>query len=283
MEPITAHEGWFVLHLYYRINRQAWSEADDEEQNRALKRLRQLLDDFRQGENCQAHCYSVWGHKADFGFVLVDPDLNHLNQAEFDLASCFPPGSLEPVYSFTSMSEISEYISQEKDYDRTLREKEGLEPGSPAYKEKMNAFRSRIQVYIDERLKPQLPEHRVMCFYPMNKARRDGANWYTLDFEKRKQLMGGHMMTGRKFAGKVQQLVTGSIGLDDWEWGVTLFVDDPFYLKKILYEMRYDEVSAVYGEFGDFYVGIELRPEELFQRLHLIESARAGSAVGFRV
>ncbi len=280
MEPITAHEGWFVLHLYYRIDRKTWESAGGEEQRHTLRRLRKVLDEFRGAENCQAFCYSVWGHKADLGFILVDPDLDHLNRAENDIPNCFPPGAIVPVHSFTSMSEISEYISQEHDYDRTLREKEGLEPGTPPYEEKMNAFRARIQGYIDERLKPELPEHRVMCFYPMNKARRDGANWYSLDFEKRKQLMGGHMMTGRKFAGKVKQLVTGSIGLDAWEWGVTLFVDDPFYLKKILYDMRYDEVSAVYGEFGDFYVGIELEPEQLFQRLHLAEST--GAPVGFR-
>ncbi len=280
MEPITAHEGWFVLHLYYRIERENWDSVETEDRRRTLDEFRQLMDDFRAGKNCQAYCYSVWGHKADFGVMLVDPDLDHLNQAENDLLSCFPPGTLDVVRSFTSMSEISEYISQERDYDHTLREKEGLEPGSPAYEEKMNAFRERIQVYIDERLKPELPEHRLMCFYPMNKARRDGANWYMLDFDKRKQLMGGHMMTGRKFAGKVKQLVTGSIGLDDWEWGVTLFADDPYYFKKILYEMRYDEVSAAYGEFGEFLVGINLEPEELFQRLRLTE--RVGSPVGFR-
>ncbi len=280
MQPITAQEGWFVLHLFYHVDRAAWEAADDDRKLDTLKEFRRVLDEFREQEHCQAYCYSIWGQKADLGVLLVDPDLDRLNRTENDLVHAFPAGTLRQAHSFTSMSEISEYISQERDYDRTLREKEGLEPGSAPYEEKMNAFRARIQSYIDERLKPQLPEHRVMCFYPMNKARRDGANWYMLDFDRRKELMGGHMMTGRKFAGKVKQLVTGSIGLDDWEWGVTLFSEDPFQFKKILYEMRYDEVSAVYGEFGEFYVGIELEPEQLFERLHLTE--RVGAPVGFR-
>lgn len=268
MEPIRAEQGWFVLHMYYRINRKEW-EQRSAERGECLAKLDEILRNFRAVEHCQGHFYSIWGHKADIGFLLVDPDLNHLNQTENEILNAFPPGVVTPVHSFVSMSEISEYISQEKDYDRTLREKEGLSPESPQYQEKMEAFRSRIQVYINERLHPELPEHRVMCFYPMNKARRDANNWYTLSFDERKQLMNGHMITGRKFAGKVSQLVTGSFGLDAWEWGVTLFSRDPFYFKRILYEMRYDEVSAVFGEFGDFLVGIRLEPEELFQRVGL--------------
>ena len=267
MEPIRAAEGWFVLHVYYRLDREAWEGQSAEARLQCLERFNRILNDFRQKENCQGHTYAVWGHKADFCVMLVDPDLNHLNQTENDILNAFPPGTVEPTHSFTSMSEISEYISQERDYDKTLREKEGLRPDSPEYQHKMEAFRARIQHYIDERLHPQLPDHRVMCFYPMNKARRDGHNWYMLDFDTRKNLMSGHMITGRKFAGKVMQLVTGAFGLDDWEWGVTLFAEDPFYFKRILYEMRYDEVSAVYGEFGEFLVGIKLEPEALFRRL----------------
>lgn len=270
MDPIRAHEGWFVTHLYYRINRSAWEAAPSARKESAKDRFKQLIREFQAPENCRIHCYSVWGLKADLGVLMVDPDLQHLNDTQFAIASCFPPGVLEPAYSFISMSEISEYMAQDRDYDRTLREKEGLAPDSPVYQEKMEQFHRRMQVYINERLYPHLPPHRLMCFYPMSKRRGDKENWYLLDFDSRKTYMAGHAITGRKFQENVRQLVSGSIGLDDWEWGVTLFSEDPFYFKKILYEMRYDEASARFGEFGPFYIGIRMEPEELFQRVRMV-------------
>jgi hydrogen peroxide-dependent heme synthase len=126
-----------------------------------------------------------------------------------------------------------------------------------------------MRFYINERLYPVLPDHRAICFYPMNKRRQGEDNWYSLDFESRKALMSGHLVTGRKYTGKVKQLVTGSIGLDAWEWVVTLFGDDPYHFKKIVYEMRYDEVSARYADFGDFLIGVQLGPQALFERLRL--------------
>lgn len=269
MEPIHPAEGWLVLHLFYRIDRRAWRELSERETRQPRERLRGLVEEFRRHEKCQIYTYAVVGHKADFGVLMVDPELHHLNSAQNRIFQVFPAGTLEPAYSYLSMSEVSEYMTQDRDYDRTLREKEGLEPGSPEYERKMGAFRERMKVYVDERLYPKVPPHRVMCFYPMNKARGETKNWYSLDFETRKQLMSSHAVSGRRYAGKVRQLVTGSTGLDAWEWGVTLFADDPVYLKKIVYEMRFDEVSAVYGQFGDFIVGICLEPEELLDRLQL--------------
>ena len=271
-EPIHAEEGWFVLHLFYAIDRVAWDGCEANARESSLREFKRVVSEFGGSENCQIHVYSVWGHKADMGLILVDPDLDHLNRVENELLRSFPPGVLSVAHSYTSMSEISEYMSQEKDYAKTLSQKEGLEPGMPAFEEKMEAFRQRMRHYIDERLYPQLPEHRVMCFYPMNKKRGEVNNWYHLDFDSRKRLLAGHMLTGRKYAGKVQQLVTGSVGLDLWEWGVTLFSMDPFQFKKIVYEMRFDEVSALYGEFGDFIVGIRKEPDELFERIGLAAS-----------
>jgi chlorite dismutase len=200
---------------------------------------------------------------------LINPDLQHLNDIEFEISTILSPGVLEVVDSFISLSEISEYMSQTEDYDRTLRDKEGLAPDSAEYRQKMEAFRTRMKVYINDRLYPEIPKHRLLCFYPMTKSRGDKENWYLLDFAQRKQYMAGHAITGRKFQQNVKQLVTGSIGLDNWEWGVTLFADDPYYFKKILYEMRYDEASARFGEFGDFYIGIRLEGEQLMERLRL--------------
>ncbi|HUG43881.1 MAG TPA: hydrogen peroxide-dependent heme synthase [Acidobacteriota bacterium] len=266
---IRAEEGWFVSHLFFRIDRRRWRRASAAERTSAAMRLKDLIEEHRQFENCQIYCYSIWALKADFGFLIIDPDLQRLNELECEISALFPAGSLLPVYSFTSMSEVSEYLSQEQDYKRTLTEKEKLAPDSPEYRRKMEEFRKRMRVYIDERLYPRIPPHRVFCFYPMSKRRRNDANWYLLDFEERKRFMAGHAITGRKYGRFVKQLVTGSTGLDDWEWGVTLFADDPFYLKKIVYEMRYDEASARYAEFGAFFVGIQMEATQLLERLRL--------------
>jgi chlorite dismutase len=266
MEPIYAAEGCFVSHLFYRVNRRVLDQATGIQ---IRQRFAELVEVFRKGENCQLFCYSIWGSKADMGFLLVDPEFTRLVQMETELLTVFPPGALEAVASFSSMSEISEYMSQEEDYDRILRDKEGLLPDSPEYQSKMNSFRDRMKIYIDERLYPTIPDHRVMCFYPMSKKRDAAENWYLLDFEVRKRFMAGHAITGRKFQGKVSQLVTGSIGLDDWEWIVSLFADNPYHFKKILYEMRYDEASARFGEFGPFYVGIKLESGDLLGHLKI--------------
>ncbi len=267
MNPIHAKEGWFVSHLFFRVNRRAWETVAAEERTRGIEEFGRLVEEFRRHENCQLNCYSIWGLKADLAIMMIAPDLQMLNDTEFAFLNSLPGGVLEPVDAFVSMSEISEYMSQDKDYDRTLREKEGLAPDSPVYQQKMTEFRERMQVYINERLYPRIPEHEVVCFYPMNKQRGDQENWYLLDFDARKKYMAGHAITGRKFQSTVRQLVTGAIGLDDWEWGVTLFADDPFYFKKLLYEMRYDEASARFGEFGKFYIGLRLEPDQLFSRL----------------
>ena len=269
MKPIHANEGWFVSHLFFRINRRVWEQVDPAERSHSLERFRSVATEFRRHDNCQLNFYAIWGLKADLAIMMVAPDLQALNDTEFAFLTSLPGGVLEPIDAFVSMSEISEYMSQDKDYDRTLREKEGLTPESAEYQQKMDAFRERMRVYINERLYPQIPEHQLMCFYPMNKQRGDKENWYLLDFDTRKKYMAGHAITGRKFQGNVRQLVTGSIGLDDWEWGVTLFSDDPFYFKKLLYEMRYDEASSRFGEFGKFYIGVRLEPDQLFSRLRI--------------
>ena len=148
--------------------------------------------------------------------------------------------ALVPAGSYVSLTELSEYS----------------ENMSEEYKE--------------HRLHPKLPRKSVIAFYPMSKTRKPGANWFMLPFEERKELMGGHARVGRKYAGRILQLITGSTGLDDHEWGVTLFADDPVAIKEIVYEMRFDEVSAAYADFGPFTVGLVLPPAELASRLGLV-------------
>ena len=143
-----------------------WAKHRPETLVRARQGFARLLDIFRQEENCQVSLYAILGHKADFGVMAIDPELNHLNQFENNLLAAFPPGAVQPVYSYMSLSEVSEYVTQEKDYDRTLREKDELQPESNEYQEKMEAYRKRMRFYVSDRLYPHFPEHKVMCFYP---------------------------------------------------------------------------------------------------------------------
>jgi hydrogen peroxide-dependent heme synthase len=113
------------------------------------------------------------------------------------------------------------------------------------------------------RLFPEMPPHRYVCFYPMDRRRGEDKNWYTLPIEERQRQMNEHGLVGRRYAGEVKQIISGSIGFDDWEWGVTLFADDPLVFKKLIYEMRFDEVSAVYALFGTFYVGLRCAAKDL--------------------
>jgi chlorite dismutase len=123
--------------------------------------------------------------------------------------------------------------------------------------------------YLEHRLYPALPDWPAICFYPMSKRRQGEDNWYTLDFEVRRNLMKGHAATGRRYSGRILQLITGSTGLDDAEWGVTLLARDTADIKAIVYEMRFDPASARYGEFGDFYIGMQMPLDEIFRRLCL--------------
>ncbi|GIU86300.1 MAG: hypothetical protein KatS3mg009_0815 [Acidimicrobiia bacterium] len=180
--------------------------------------------------------------------------------------SCSPRRS-SPSLSFVSLTELSEYTSTEDDERRRLEQEEGV-TGHEA-DERLAAWRERMAHYREHRLHPRLPAKRLLCFYPMSKRREPGANWYELSFEERKRLMGGHARVGRGYAGRVLQLVTGSTGIDDWEWGVTLLADDPVALKDIVQEMRFDPVSARYAEFGPFVTGLVVPPAEACARVGL--------------
>jgi chlorite dismutase len=171
------------------------------------------------------------------------------------------------VDSYVSLTELSEYTSTEDDERARLAAEEQLV--GPAAEARLAAWRERIEHYQEQRIHPQLPLKQVICFYPMSKRRTAEANWYALPFEERKRLMGGHARVGRTYAGRVLQLITGSTGIDDWEWGVTLLADDPAALKEIVYEMRFDPVSTDYADFGPFVTGLPLEPAEALHRVGL--------------
>ena len=140
---------------------------------------------------------------------------------------------------------------------------EGLEPGSDEWKSKWSEEMDNQRERMKERLYMDIPKTRYLCFYPMNKRRGEQKNWYGLPIEERQQMMREHGFVGRRYAGRVQQIITGSIGFDDWEWGVYLFSEDPLVFKRLVYEMRFDEASVWYGEFGPFYAGLRVMPHHL--------------------
>jgi len=184
-----------------------------------------------EADDHQVLVFTVLGHKAELGIMALGPDVARLQAFQHELAAA----PLTLAWSYVSLTERSEYTDDEE--------------------------RARARLY------PRLPRKRAICFYPMSKRRTPEANWYELPFEQRKQLMGGHARVGRAYAGRVLQLITGSTGLDDWEWGVTLLADDPAALKEIVYDMRFDEVSARYAEFGPFVTGLLLDPANALQRV----------------
>ena len=267
-QPLQPREGLGALHLFYRINLAAWRARSAADRSEALGQLEELVAIARRQPHSQVVTCAMFA-RADIGFFILTPDLQFLNQLEKKIAASLGPDVLIPEFSYLSMTERSEYTTQEDAYALDLEKNEGIARGSAESEEKLVVFRERIQQYRHDRLYPVLPEWEYFCFYPMSKRRGPDQNWYALDFKKRAELMGGHMRVGRTYAGRVRQLVTGSTGLDDWEWGVTLFAHDPLEIKSIVYEMRFDEVTHTYGEFGPFYNGLPMSLRNVYARLLL--------------
>jgi len=268
-QPVGLTKGIHVLHLFYRVDGPVWAELPAGESAAALRKLEAHCAAHAAASHPRLTTYANIGGKADLVFMLTAAELGQIGGMHRDLEHCFPPGALRPVYSYLSVTELPEYMTTEEDMKRTLVEQEKLEPGSDTFDQRLAQMRQRQAEYEHYRLYPELPDWEVMAFYPMSKRRQGADNWYLLDLATRKKLMGGHARVGRKFAGRVSQLITGSTGIDDWEWGVTLVAHQVDALKEIVYEMRFDDVSARYGEFGPFYVNLRLTPGALWRHLHL--------------
>jgi chlorite dismutase len=187
--------------------------------------------------------------------------LEELRECELRLARLPLNDYLEPTTSYLSVVELGLYDSTGRLY-KTLAE-QGLDPDTEAWNREVAAEVERQRKAMEPRLFPAVPPNRYICFYPMDRKRGESRNWYTVPFAERQRMMHDHGMIGRKYAGEVKQIISGSIGFDDWEWGVDLYSDNPLTFKKLIYEMRFDEVSAVYALFGTFYVGIRLPSAEL--------------------
>jgi peroxiredoxin len=249
-----------------RLRRAAWRALPDAEKSAIATEAATALAALEQHSRGQSAIFSLLGHKGDLMFIHFRESFADLNQAELKLANLRLSDYLEPTTSYLSIIELSLYESTVKVY-KALVER-GIEPHSDEWKREIADTLARQKEAMRPRLYPEIPPHRYACFYPMDRRRGEDQNWYTLPIEERARQMGEHGLVGRRYAGDVKQIITGSIGFDDWEWGVDLFAEDPLVFKKLIYEMRFDHVSAVYALFGQFYVGIRVRAAQLGKLLN---------------
>jgi peroxiredoxin len=256
--PLTL-EGLSVLHQMFRFRWPEWRKLDA---SRQADIAREAAAVFAASEELgQSAVYSMLGHKGDLMIVHFRDSFDELNAAELQLDRTALQDFLEPMHSYLSVIELGLYDSSVKLF-RQLADR-GVKPLSKEWNDAVEETLERQREAMRPRLYPKIPDSRYLCFYPMDRKRGEEKNWYTLPIEERQRQMEEHGMVGRRYAGKVQQIITGSIGFDDWEWGVDLFALDPLVFKKLIYEMRFDEVSAVYALFGQFFVGVRLPVQRL--------------------
>lgn len=253
--PLTI-EGASVLHQMMRFRRPLWRGLT------ATARA-ELLEEASRSLSAMpgSALYSLLGHKGDLMLVHFRKNFEELNQVQLDLARLALSDYLEPVSSYLSVVELGLYESTSKVYSELAAR--GIEPHSEEWKQEIETVLERQRQAMAPRLWPEIPPAKYLCFYPMDRRRGESVNWYKESMAERQRMMHEHGMIGRRYAGEVRQVITGSIGFDDWEWGVDLFADNPLVFKRLIYEMRFDQVSAVYALFGSFYVGLRVPPADL--------------------
>lgn len=254
-------EGWSVLHQVFRLRRGALGALDGARRERVARQAAEAFAAIGRREDGESALFSVLGHKGDLMALHFRRSFDDLGRAQSEVAALELGAMLEQTGSYVSMVEIGLYEATVALNSRLAQE--GLRPHSPEWKKAVEGELAGQRHKLSERLWPHIPARRFLCFYPMNKRRSGNDNWYMLPIDERRRLMHEHGMIGRRYAGQVTQIISGSVGFDDWEWGVDLFADDPLVFKKLVYEMRFDESSARYAEFGPFIVGIRLADDEL--------------------
>jgi peroxiredoxin len=255
--PLTL-EGASMLHQMFRMRWPAWKALPEAQRSEIVAEARGMLTGMEQSGSA---LFSLLGHKGDLMLVHFRNSFEELNGAELCVAQLRLSEYLEPTTSYLSVVELGLYESTVR-LHATLQEK-GIAPGSPEWDAETEAALEQQRKAMHPRLWPEIPPRRYLCFYPMDKKRGESRNWYEVPIRDRQRLMHEHGLIGRKYAGSVKQIISGSIGFDDWEWGVDLFADDPLVFKKLIYEMRFDEASAVYALFGTFYVGLRFQAADL--------------------
>src|SRR5277367_6147280 len=249
----------------FRFDWESWKKLTAEGQREVEAEARELFQGWEKGAGeparNQSAVFSLIGHKGDLMLIHFRDSFAVLNQVEIELAQSRLNAFLQPQHSYLSVVELGLYESSAKTY-AALAEK-GISPGSPEWAEGIREVAERQSTAMAQRLYPSIPSAKYLCFYPMDRKRGEAQNWYTQPMAERQRMMHLHGLIGRRYADSVRQIITGSIGFDDWEWGVDLFADDPLVFKKLIYEMRFDEVSAIYALFGQFYVGVRLQAGDL--------------------
>jgi peroxiredoxin len=262
--PLTLEGSW-VLHQMFRLRRKEWRSLPQDRQTRILEGAVSVLSPLEpprmNGHPSQSAIFSLIGHKGDLLFIHFRDSLEQLHQIQCSINHLELSEYLEPTHSYVSVVELGLYESSAKTYGQ-LSEK-GLEPYTPEWTRGVAEVIERQSAAMASRLYPEIPSGKYICFYPMDRKRAEEKNWYQVPMAERQRMMHEHGMIGRRYADSVRQIITGSIGFDDWEWGVDLFADEPLVFKKLIYEMRFDEVSAVYALFGTFYIGMRLPTSSL--------------------
>ncbi|WP_164668311.1 hydrogen peroxide-dependent heme synthase [Virgibacillus doumboii] len=240
VESVETFDGWYALHDFRTIDWEKWQQASDKERQAALEEFHTLLKDWQKIEDNKkgsTALYSIVGQKADIMFMNLRPSMKNLNQLENQLNKTALAHFTKPVYSYVSIIEKSTYTKRQTD----------------PYKDPSMLAK----------LYPTIPKTEYICFYPMSKQRGEINNWFTLSKEERGRMMFEHIATSKPYTEDIKRIITGSIGFDEYEWGVSLFCDDPLRFKKLIYDTRFDEVSAKYAIFGSFYIGHYLSENEV--------------------
>ena len=258
--PLTL-DGSYILHQMFRVRWSTWKALGAAVQKYLLNNADSVFAPMEQNKQEQTALFSMLGHKGDLMLVHFRKTLDELNQAELNVARAEIYEYLEPSHSYVSVVELGLYEASVKLYGELTAK--GLRPATAEWNAAVDAELAKQRQAAAARLWPEIPQRRYLCFYPMNKYRGEQKNWYSESINDRQRMMRDHGMIGRHYAGRVTQIISGSIGFDDWEWGVDLFADDPLVFKKLVYEMRFDEASAVYGLFGAFFIAMRFPAAQL--------------------
>jgi len=262
--------GWHCSHLFYSFDRARIAQLTSDARAAGSRDLAAALDPAGPDAPIRLQTTIVFGHKADFGVMMLDLDPLKINRVHQRLMASPLGPAIIPRWSFISMTEISEYVQSAEQFGERLAA-EGMDRDSAEFKTRVKGYSDRLVDMNRQRLTPDFPPYRATCFYPMNKKRKVGENWFMLPKEERSRLMIEHARSGMAFAGRVTQLITVGVGLEDWEWGVTLWAANPEYLKEIVYRMRFDEASARYAEFGPFYTGYVASADEILRHCQVAQ------------
>jgi len=274
--PPLVLDGWFVLHQFFRVDPLA---AEDETHGGFPGRTEALVDflsqwsepsdsDPERGSRGWSGLYRIVGGETDYMLMHFRPTLEELGDAEREIRRSAVARDLIPTGDYVSVVELGLYAVTDALLEQA--QEEGIKPGGSEWTARVEkVLEEELEKrYVQSRLFPLQPANMpYVCFYPMDKRRNPDQNWYTLPVRKRADLMAVHGQTGRRYAGRISQVISGSVGLDDWEWAVTLFSQDPLTFKALVTEMRYDEVSSVYAEFGSFWVGHRIPTEAVLEEV----------------